>query len=84
MPLTHILKNKLLLQKHWRLQESAIDMWPFFLLEENIKLVNELAEEEDNSRKKQEGEQSKGMPNYDGMMKNMSTPNLGNFSMPSF
>jgi hypothetical protein len=84
MPLTHILKNKLLLQKHWHLQESSIDMWPFFLLEENVKLVNELTEEEDSNRKKQEGEQSKGMPNYDNVMKNMSAPNFGNFSMPSF
>ena len=66
------------------MQESAIDSWPFWLLEENIKLVNELAEEEDTSRKKQEGDQAKGMPNYDGMRKNMSTPNFGNFSMPSF
>ena len=84
MPLMHILKNKLLLQKHWRLQEWAIYEWPFWLLEENIKLVNELSEEEETNRKKQEGEQSKGMPNYDGVMKNMSTPNFGNFSMPSF
>ena len=84
MPLMHILKNKLLLQKHWRLQEWAIDEWPFWLLEENIKLVNELSEEEETNRKKQEGEQSKGMPNYDGVMKNMSTPNFGNFSMPIF
>ena len=66
------------------MQESAIDSWPFWLLEENIKLVNELSEEEDSSRKKQEGDQAKGMPDYDGMMKNMSTPNFGNFSMPSF
>ena len=83
MPLTHILKNKLLLQKHWRLQEWAIDEWPFWLLEENIKLVNELSEEEETNRKKQEGEQSKGMPNFDSgsMMRNAS--NFSN-SIPKF
>jgi hypothetical protein len=79
----HILKNKLLLQKHWKLQEWAIDNWPYWLLEENIKVVNELSEEEDSSRKKQEGEQAKGMPNYDGMMKNMNM-NMPNFSIPKF
>ena len=42
-------------------------------------------EEEDKDRKKQEGDQSKSMPNYDtnSMMRNAS--NIGsNFSMPSF
>lgn len=63
-----------------------MDCWPFWMLEENIKLVNEIIEEEENSRKKQEEDQSKGMPNYDGMMKNASNMagSVGNFSMPSF
>ena len=65
------------------MQEWAIDQWPFWLLEENIKLVNEITEEEESNRKKQEGEQSKGMPNYDGMMKNMNM-NMPNFSIPKF
>ena len=85
MPLKHILKNKLLLQKHFHLQEWAMDMWPFWMFEENIKIVNEIVEEEDKDRKKQESDQAKSMPNYDtnSMMKNAS--NFGNnFSMPSF
>ena len=74
MPLKHILKNKLLLQKHFHTQEYAMDEWPFWMIEENIKLVNEIVEEEDRSRKKQEQEQQKGMPNFDAnsMMKNAS------------
>ena len=62
-----------------------MDMWPFWMFEENIKIVNEIVEEEDKDRKKQEGDQAKSMPNYDtnSMMKNAS--NFGNnFSMPSF
>ena len=72
MPLKHILKNKLLLQKHFHTQEIAMDEWPFWMFEENIKLVNEIVEEEDSSRKKQEQDQQKGMPNFDAnsIMKN--------------
>ena len=86
MPLTHILKNKLLLQKHFHLQEVSMDMWPFWMLEENVKLVNEIIEEEESNRKKQEEDQSKGMPDYGGMMKNASnmSNSVGNFKMPSF
>ena len=45
------------------------------MFEENIKMVNEIIEEEDSEKKKQEGEQSKGMPNFDAnsMMKNASS-----------
>ena len=81
MPLKHILKNKLLLQKHFNLQEWSIDMWPFWMFEENVKLVNEILEEEESNRKKQEGEQSAGMPDTGQMMKNMSNMS-SNFSMP--
>ena len=59
MPLKSLLKNKLLLQKQYHLQESAIDSWPYWMLEENIKIVNELTEEEEKERKKQEEEQQK-------------------------
>jgi len=62
--LTNLLKNKLLLQKNYHLQESAIDNWPFWMLEENIKIVNELTEEEEKQKKKQEEEQSKSTPNF--------------------
>jgi hypothetical protein len=54
MPLKHILKNKLLLQKHFKTQEISMDEWPFWMFEENIKLVNEIIEEEDSEKKKQE------------------------------
>jgi len=64
MPLKHILKNKLLLQKHFHLQEISMDEWPFWMLEENVKLVNEIIEEEETNRKKQEDDQSKGMSNF--------------------
>lgn len=62
--LTSLFKNKLLLQKNYHLQESAIDSWPYWMLEENIKIVNELAEDEEKQRKKQEQEQSKSTPNF--------------------
>lgn len=64
MPLTSILKNKLLLQKHYHLQESSIDKWPYWMLEENIKIVNELTDEEEKQRKKEEEKQSKSMGNF--------------------
>jgi hypothetical protein len=62
--LNNLLKNKLLLQKNYHLQEWAIDNWPFWVLEENIKIVNELTEEEEKSRKKQEDAQQQSMPNF--------------------
>ena len=83
MPLKHILKNKLLLQKHFHLQEWAMDQWPFWMFEENINLVNEIQEEEETKRKKDEEAQQKGMPNFDanGMMKSAS--NMTN-NMPKY
>jgi len=42
--LTDLLKNKLLLQKHYHLQEISIDSWPFWMFEENIKISNSLSE----------------------------------------
>jgi hypothetical protein len=62
-----------------------MDLWPFWLFEENIKLVNEIVEEEESQRKKQEGDQSKSLPNYDtnSMMKNASSFG-SNFNIPSF
>ena len=62
--LTSLLKYKLLLQKNYHLQEWAIDDWPFWMFEENIRIINELTEEEEKSRKKQEEQQQKGMPNF--------------------
>lgn len=45
MPLTGILKNKLLLQKQYGTQEISMDNWPYWMLEENIKIGNEIIEE---------------------------------------
>ncbi len=53
------------------------------MLEENVKLVNEIIEEEESNRKKGEEDQSKGMPDYGGMMKNASSVG-NNFSIPKF
>ena len=74
MPLKHILKNKLLLQKHFHTQEVSMNEWPFWMFEENIKIVNEIVEEEESNRKKEEETQQKNMPNFDAnsMMKNAS------------
>jgi hypothetical protein len=69
MPLKHILKNKLMLQKHFHLQEYSIDSWSFWMFEENIKIVNEIVEQEEKNQGKQEQQQSS---NFDAnsMMKN--------------
>lgn len=58
------MKNKLLLQKNYHLQEWAIDDWPFWMFEENIRIVNELSDEEEKQRKKQEETQQKSTPNF--------------------
>jgi hypothetical protein len=81
MPLKHILKNKLLLQKHFHTQEWSMDNWPFWMFEENIKLVNEIIEEEDKQRKQDEDSQKSSMPDTSSMMKNASnmTSNLPKF-----
>lgn len=63
MPLKHILKNKLLLQKHFNLQEISIDDWPFWMFEENIKIANEIIDEENKNRKKEEEAYKKNTPN---------------------
>lgn len=47
-----------------------MDEWPFWMFEENVKLVNEIIEEEESNRKKQEGEQSMGNFDANSMMKN--------------
>jgi hypothetical protein len=60
--LSSLLKNKLLLQKNYHLQEAAMDEWPYWMMEENIRIVNELTEEEEKRQKKEEGMQK--MPNF--------------------
>ena len=72
--MTNILKNKLQLQKHFHLQESSIDAWPYWMFEENIKIVNELTEEEEKERKKEEESQKTNTPNFNpsSMMNSVS------------
>lgn len=83
MPLKPLLKNKLLIQKHWHVNEFCIDSWPFWLFEENIKIINEINEEEEKQRKQDEDQQQKGMPNFnpskimDNVPKMPSMPNFG-------
>ena len=85
MPLKHILKNKLLLQKHFHTQEAAMDEWPFWMFEENIKIVNEIVEEEEKERKKEEDKQQTQMPNFDAnsMMRNAQNM-TSNMNFPKF
>ena len=64
LPLRPLLKNKLLLQKHFNVIESDIDQWPFWMFEENISIVNELTEEEEKQRKKEEEKQQMNTPNF--------------------
>jgi len=83
MPLKPLLKNKLLLQKNYHVNEFCIDEWPFWMLEENIKIVNELNEDEEKQRKHEEDSQQISMPNFNpsSMMNNIPNlgSNLGNF-----
>jgi hypothetical protein len=83
MPLKHILKNKLLLQKHFHTQEAAMDQWPFWMLEENIKLVNEILDEEDKNQRKEEDGQRSSMPDTSSMMRNAQSM-TNNMQMPKF
>jgi hypothetical protein len=53
MPLTGLLKNKLLLQKQYGTQEISMDNWPYWMLEENIKIGNEIIEELKSSQNSQ-------------------------------
>jgi hypothetical protein len=75
MPLKGILKNKLLLQRQYHLQEDAIDRWPYWMMEENIKIVNEITDEEESERKKQEKDQEKQTSGFNpsSMMNNVSS-----------
>jgi len=76
------LKNKLLLQKHFHVNEFSIDNWPFWMLEENIQIVNELNEEEEKQRKQDEDSQQKGMPNFNPNQIMSGMNNLGSGFKP--
>ncbi len=70
-----LFKNKLNLYKHYNLGDDTIDVWPYWMLEEMIKLVNQMNEEEDKERKKQEDGQNKQMGNFspNSYMRNMNS-----------
>ena len=70
-----------MLQKHFHTQEASMDRWPFWMFEENIKIVNEIAEEEEKQKKHDEQGQSASMPDTNSMMRNAS--NMTN-NMPKF
>lgn len=52
-----------------------MDSWPFWMMEQYIKIVNEISEEEDKHRKKEEESQHKNMPNFNpsSYMNNMNS-----------
>lgn len=54
-----LFKNKLQLYKNYHIGDDTINYWPYWMLEEMIKLINKFNEEEDKERKKQEDAQSK-------------------------
>jgi hypothetical protein len=60
-----------------------MDLWPFWMLEENIKLVNEILEEEDKNQKREEEGQRGSMPDTGSMMKSAQSM-TGNMQMPKF
>lgn len=62
-----------MLQKHFHTQEEAMDKWPFWMLEENIKIVNDIVDEEEKHRKTEEEGQKASMPDTNSMMKNASS-----------
>ncbi len=70
-----------MLQKHFHTQEESMDRWPFWMFEENIKIVNEIAEEEEKQRKQDEDGQRVSMPDTNSMMRNASnmTSNIPKF-----
>ena len=70
-----------MLQKHFHTQEESMDRWPFWMFEENIKIVNEIAEEEEKQKKQDEQGQNASMPDTNSMMRNAS--NMTN-NMPKF
>ncbi len=60
-----------------------MDEWPYWMLEENINIVNEIIEEEDNQRKKDEEKQSSSMPDTSSMMKGAQNM-TNNIQIPKF
>lgn len=54
--------------------------WPFWMLEENVSIINDLTDEEENQRKKDEDQQNKSMPNFNpGSYMNQMSSMANNF-----
>ena len=80
MPLTHILKNKLLLQKEFNTQERSMDKWAYWMFEENIKISNSIIEETKETNK---GGEESPTNNADSVIKNAQKA-MSNIKMPNF
>jgi hypothetical protein len=63
IPLENILKNKFQFYKQCHIGDDTIDNWPYWQLEEMIKILNESNEEEKKAREESEKNQKKNMPN---------------------
>jgi actin-related protein len=71
--LTGLLKNKIILQKNYHLQEVSMDQWPFWMLEENIKIVNEMSDEEEKNNKRNDAYNNFKLPDTSSILNNVSS-----------
>ena len=55
-----------------------MDSWPYWMLEENIKQVNELTDEEEKQRKKEEDKQKMETPNFNPSSYMSNVSNMAN------
>jgi len=60
------------------MQEVSIDSWPYWMFEENIKVVNEITEEEEKQRKKEEDKQKMETPNFNPSSYMNNVSNMAN------
>jgi len=57
-----------------------MDNWPYWMMEENIKIVNEIIDEEEKNRKKEEEKQQTNTPNFNpGSMMRDASSMMGKF-----
>lgn len=71
--LKSLLRNKLLLQKNFNLQEISIDEWPYWMLEENILIANDITEEEEKQKDKDDGKMQSNNFNPSSYMNQMKS-----------
>ena len=70
--------TKIALYKHFRLQSSEIESWPFYELEMTVKKLKEILEKQKEQEEKQTKEQQKNTPNM-----NNYTKSFNKYKMPS-